>query len=50
MMATTGAVIVFSTFPGANAGRNRSLAASVLRKTIRMGCVFIEVGPNLAIS
>src|SRR5207247_205640 len=46
MIAVTGAVIVFSTLPAARAGRSRSFARGVRRKTMRAGIVFALVGPH----
>src|SRR5712671_5790052 len=49
-MAVTGAAIVLSTFAGPRWGLRRSFAAAVRRKSNRIGCVFMLVGPNLATS
>ena len=38
--------MVFSTFPGARAGRSRSLASGVVRKTKRAGDEVALVGPD----
>src|SRR5579871_4830686 len=46
MIATAGAVIVFSTFEGSRCGLIRSFAAGVLRKAIRAGEQFALVGPK----
>src|SRR2546425_27209 len=45
MIATTGAVLDFSTFPGMSAGNRRALASSLHRNTKRAGELFALVGP-----
>ena len=50
MIAQTGAVMVFSKLPPDNAGRSRSLPASLVTKTNRPGEQLAEVGPNFKIS
>jgi hypothetical protein len=47
-MTVTGAFIVFSTLPGASAGRRRSFDAGVRTKTNRAGEALALVGPHFA--
>src|ERR1019366_1275312 len=48
MMTVTGAVMVFSTFPGDSAGRSLSFAFVDRRKMKRVGEVFALVGPHFS--
>ena len=50
MMIVTGAVRVFSRLPGLIAGNKRARASGDCKITYRVGCVFIEVAPILAMS
>ena len=50
MITVTGAVRTFSTFIGASAGRSRSFASRVRRKTNRAGLLFALVGPHFVSS
>src|SRR5438128_6802086 len=50
MMTVTGAVIVFSTFPGARTGRSLSFASRERRKTNRAGFPLALVGPHFITS
>src|SRR4051812_21534575 len=49
-MATTGAVIVFSTFSGASAGRRRSFDSAERRNANRAGAAFALVGAHFSTS
>jgi hypothetical protein len=46
MITVTGAVIVFSTFPGASTGRSLSFASCERIKTNRAGLPLALVGPH----
>ena len=50
MMAVTGAAMVFSKFPGANAGRSRSFASGVRKNRMRAGEQLALVGPHFMMS
>ena len=50
MMMLTGAVRVFSRLPGLMQGSSRARASTDCNNTYRVGCVFIEVAPILAMS
>jgi len=50
MITVTGAVIVFSTFPGASVGRSLSFASCERRKTNRPGLPLALVGDHFITS